>query len=87
MRCRRTARRRVRARARRYRAVMHTVPLDPKRMRASLWIGLVLAVVMIVVGIVALAVGGPVWYGWLFLVLGVAILVLSIVRLALLRRT
>ncbi|WP_125130233.1 hypothetical protein [Microbacterium sp. 10M-3C3] len=65
---------------------MHTVPLGPKRMRASLWIGLVLAVVMIVVGIVALAVGGPAWYGWLFLVFGVLILALAIVRLALLRR-
>ncbi|MFJ6651594.1 hypothetical protein ACIQLJ_02220 [Microbacterium sp. NPDC091313] len=66
---------------------MHTVPLDPKRTRASLWLGLVLAVVMIVVAIVAFAVGGPAWYAWLFLILGILILGVAIVRLALLRRT
>jgi hypothetical protein len=66
---------------------MHTVPLDPKRTRASLWLGLVLAVVMIVVAIIAFAMGGPVWYAWLFLIFGVLILALAIVRLALQRRT
>lgn len=70
----------------RYSAAMHTVPLGPKRTRFSLTLGLVLAAVMIVVGIVALAVGGPPLVGWLFLVAGVAILILAIVRLALLRR-
>ncbi|WP_022877288.1 hypothetical protein [Microbacterium sp. B19] len=65
---------------------MHTVPLGPRRTRVSLFLGLILAVIMIVVGIVALGVNGPLWFAVVMLVAGVAIGALAVVRLLLLRR-
>ncbi|WP_314457788.1 hypothetical protein [uncultured Microbacterium sp.] len=65
---------------------MHSVPLGPRQTRVSLVLGLVLAVIMIVVGIVALSVGGPPWFAAIMLIAGVLIAVLAIVRLVLLRR-
>ena len=66
---------------------MHTVPLGPRRTRASLYIGLVLAVIMIVVGIVAIGVNGPLWFALLMMIAGAVIAGIALVRLALLRRT
>lgn len=66
---------------------MHTVPLGPRRTRVSLYLGLVLAVIMIVAGIVAVGVDGPPWFAIVMLVAGVAIGALAIVRLLLLHRT
>jgi len=71
----------------RYLPGMHTVPLGPRRTRVSLYLGLILALIMIVVGIVALSVNGPLWFAIVMLVAGVAIGALAIIRLVLLRRT
>ena len=66
---------------------MHTVPLGPRRTRVSLVLGLVLALVMIVIGIVTIGVNGPLWFAIVLLVAGARIAALALVRLALLRRS
>ncbi|MCJ1706195.1 hypothetical protein [Microbacterium sp. VKM Ac-2923] len=65
---------------------MHSIPMGPRRTRVSLLIGLVLAVVMVVVGIVAFAVGGPPWFAVIMLVAGILVTILAIVRLRALGR-
>ena len=66
---------------------MNTVPLGPRRTRVSLVLGLVLALVMIVIGIVTIGVNGPLWFAIVLLVAGALIAALALVRLALLRRS
>ena len=66
---------------------MHTVPLGPRRARVSLVLGLVLALVMIVIGIVTIGVNGPLWFAIVLLVAGALIAALALVRLVLLRRS
>jgi ABC-type microcin C transport system permease subunit YejE len=66
---------------------MHSMPLGPRRTRVSLLIGLVLAVIMVIVGIVAFAVGGPPWFAVIMLVAGVLVTILAIVRLRALGRS
>lgn len=63
------------------------MPLGPRRTRVSLLIGLVLAVIMVIVGIVAFAVGGPPWFAVIMLVAGVLVTILAIVRLRALGRS
>ncbi|MCG7417159.1 MULTISPECIES: hypothetical protein [Microbacterium] len=65
---------------------MHTVPLGPRRTRVSLFLGLVLAIIMIVVGLVAIGVDGPLWFALIMLFAGAIIAGIAIVRLVLLRR-
>ncbi|MGX4438125.1 hypothetical protein ACWJWQ_21020 [Clostridioides difficile] len=52
-----------------------------------MYLGLVLAVIMIVVGIVAIAVNGPLWFALVMLIAGAIIAGIAVVRLVLLRRT
>lgn len=66
---------------------MHTVPLGPRRTRFSLYLGLVLAVIMIVVGLVAIGMNGPLWFALVMLIAGAVIAGIAIVRLVLLRQT
>ncbi|KTS02485.1 hypothetical protein [Microbacterium testaceum] len=66
---------------------MHTVPLGPRRTRVSLYLGLVLAVIMIIVGIVAIGVDGPMWFALVMMIPGAVIAGIAIVRLVLLRQT
>lgn len=66
---------------------MPIAPRSLQRLRFSLILGLVVAVVMIAVGIVTIGVDDPEWFAMMTLFAGAVIAGVTIIRLVLLRHT